>query len=168
MTLRFFRLPRRLAAFRRDESGAQLVEFALLLPMMFLIFAVIIEGGRLMWSYQTVIAGVRDASRYLARAAAADICSSGGSVAGFTQELEDIVRRSVDGDALFPSGLTVTSVTPALTCVSGTYRVSPAPVVQVTARLTVTFPFAQLFSFGGGTLGTINTSISDSNRVFGT
>ena len=37
--------------FSKEESGAALVEFAILLPMMLLVFAVIIEGGRLMWSY---------------------------------------------------------------------------------------------------------------------
>ena len=153
--------------FLKNDSGAALVEFTILLPMLLLVFAVIIEGGRLMWSYQTVNAGVRDATRYLARVAPADICTSGGSVAGYTTALETIVRESVDGDSLFPSGITVTSVTPTLSCVAGTYRVSPAPVVQVRAALTVTFPFASVFSFAGQSLTTINTSVTDQNRVFG-
>ena len=154
--------------FLRNDSGAALVEFAILLPMLLLVFAMIIEGGRLMWSYQTFNAGVRDAARYLARVAPADICTSGGSVAGYTGKLEDIVKETFDGDSIFPSGITVTSVTPTLSCVAGTYRVSPAPVVQVRAALTVTFPFASVFSFAGQSLGTINTSVTDQSRVFGT
>lgn len=154
--------------FRRDETGAQLVEFALVLPMMLLVFAVIIEGGRLMWSYQAVAAGVRDATRYLARVAPRDICSSGGSVAGYEAALTGIVRNSASGEALFPSGILVNSVTPSLECYTGSYRSSEAPVVGVTAALRVTFPFAGLVSFaGGGTLGTIDTSVSDQARVYG-
>ncbi|MCV6824439.1 MULTISPECIES: TadE/TadG family type IV pilus assembly protein [Halocynthiibacter] len=158
-----------LRRFWREERGAALVEFAIMLPMMLLFFAVIIEGGRLMWSYQAVASGVRDAARYLARVTPRDICLSGGNVGTYTSDLEAIIRQSKDGSNLFPSGITVTSVTPSLSCVSGTYRNSPAPVTEVTANLTVTFPFASVFSFAGGTnLVTINTTISDQSRVFGT
>lgn len=150
----------------RNESGAALVEFAILLPLILLIFAVVIEGGRLMWAYQSVNAGVRDASRYLARVAPETVCS-GGSLAAYQPRLEAIVRNRVDGSSFLPSGITVNSVTPSLTCVAGTFRVTPAPVAQVTANLTVTFPFAGVFTFAGGTLGTMTTSISDQSRIFG-
>ncbi|KIC15197.1 hypothetical protein RA20_18770 [Leisingera sp. ANG-Vp] len=158
----------RLAAFRRQENGAVLVEFALMLPVMLLVFAVIIEGGRMMWSYQAAISGVRDAARYLARVAPQDICTSGGSVAGYTPQLTAIVRESIQGDTLFPSNLTVTSVAPSLTCQAGTYRVSPSPVVEVRAGLTMTFPFAGVFTLNGGSRPAINTVIADQSRVFGT
>lgn len=158
---------RRPSKFLRDSDGAALVEFAILLPMLLVVFAVIIEGGRLMWSYQSAAAGVRDAARYLARAAPSDICASGGSVTGFTAELENIVRESVDGDALFPAGITVNSVTPSLNCVSGSFRISPAPVAQVSASLTVTFPLGNLFSLFSDSLGTVTTTITDQSRVYG-
>jgi Flp pilus assembly protein TadG len=155
--------------FRRNESGVALVEFAILLPMLLLVFAVIIEGGRLMWSYQSAAAGVRDATRYLARVAPLDICFSGAPINVYTSDLETIVGERLGGAAVFPTGITVTSVTPGLTCdTSGTYRISPTPVAQVTAALTVTFPFSSVFSLFGSTLGTINTTISDQSRVFGT
>ncbi|GHF58962.1 TadE/TadG family type IV pilus assembly protein [Seohaeicola zhoushanensis] len=153
---------------RRDETGAALVEFAILLPILLLLFAVIIEGGRLMWSYQTVVAGVRDAARYVARAAPQNICSDGGSLAGYADTVGDIVRESISGNALFPAGVTVLSVTPTLDCITGTYRISPVGVVEVSARLQITFPFASIFGFNGGTLGTVTTTVRDQNRVFGT
>ncbi len=161
-------LKSRLARLKADESGAALVEFAILLPMMLLVFAVIIEGGRLMWSYQSVNAGVRDAARYLARVAPADICTAGGSVAGYGSDLETIVRETIGGNSIFPSKITVNSVTPSLNCVAGTYRISPAPVVQVTASMTIQFPFSGLFDLNGQTLGTMTKTISDQSRVFGT
>lgn len=150
----------------RNDSGAALVEFAILLPLILLVFAVVIEGGRLMWAYQSVNAGVRDASRYLARIAPESVCS-GGSLAAYQPTLESIVRNRIDGASFLPSGITVNAVTPSLTCVAGTFRVSPAPVAQVTASLTVTFPFAGVVAFAGGALGTVTTSISDQSRVYG-
>jgi len=160
-------ISRQFTRFHGDQSGAALVEFALILPIMLLMFAVIIEGARLMWSYQSVAAGVRDATRYLARVAPVDICTVGRSVTAYTSDLETIVRSGKSGYSIFPTGISVNSVTPSLTCVVGTYRVSPAPVVQVSASLTVTFPFVGIFSFNGESISTVTTTIRDQNRVFG-
>ena len=157
-----------LTRFRRDERGAALVEFGIMLPMLLLTFAVVIEGGRLMWSYQTAAAGVRDATRYLARITPPDICSAGGSVAGRQGEMETIVRNSISGDSLFPSGITINSVVPSHSCVTGTYRVSPAPVAQVTANMTITFSFGGIFTLVGSSLGDITTTVTDQSRIFGT
>lgn len=154
--------------FARKSDGAALVEFAILLPVMLLTFAVIIEGGRLFWSYQSAASGVRDAARYLARVAPRDICTTPGAITGYSDELLAIVSQSIDGNAIFPSGISVTAVTPTLSCVAGSFRISPAPVAQVTANLTVTFPFASVFAFSGSALGTITTTLSDQSRVYGT
>lgn len=158
-----------LRRFRRDEAGAALVEFAIVLPMLLLIFGVIIEGGRLFWSYQATIAGVRDAARYLARAAPTNICATGGSVVGYSGQLTTIVQQSSSGASLFPQSISVTSVTPSYVCVTGAYRGGTVGIATVTANLTVTFPFAGVFTFfGGNALGTINTSVTDRNRIYGT
>lgn len=154
--------------FLKDQSGAALVEFAMLLPMLLLVFAVMIEGSRLMWSYQSTISGVRDATRYLARVAPLDICTSGGSVAGYQADLMAIVSQNINGVTIFPAGITVNSVTPSLTCTPGAYRVSPSPVVQVSANITVTFAFSGLFTLAGSSLSDVTTTISDQSRVFGT
>ena len=159
--------PSRLAQFWRDESGVALVEFAVTLPMMLVLFAVIVEGSRLMLSFQSAIAGVRDATRYLSRVVAVDICRTGGSISGFTSQLQTIVSQSVDGEAVLPPGVAVNSVTASYVCVAGTYRVSPAPVVTVTAQVTITYPFSGLFALVGGNLPTTATSVTDSSRVFG-
>ena len=136
--------------------------------MLLLVFAVIIESGRLMWAFQNVNTGVRDATRYLARITREDICVTGGTVANRQSEMETIVRETIGGDTIFPSKIVIDSVSPVLSCVVGSYRVSPAPVVRVTARVTIDFPFSGLFSFGGQSLGTLSKIVEDQSRVYGT
>lgn len=154
----------------RDEDGVALVEFAIVLPLLLLLFGVIIEGGRMMKSYQGANAGVRDATRYLARIVPSSICESGGSLTGYTTQLENIVRNSIDGNSILGSGIVVTSVEPSLSCIGavGEYRVSPAPVAQVTATMTITFPFSGLFELADSSLGDLTTKITDQSRIFGT
>ena len=153
--------------FLRAEDGVALVEFALVLPMMMLVFAVIIEGSRMMLSYESAINGVRDATRYLARTAPRDLCVSGASVSGYSGILQTLVIQGVSGNSVFPSHVTIDSVTPSYRCVAGTYRGGDVPVAQVTAVITVTFPFAGLFTLVGGSRPTLTTSVTDQARVFG-
>lgn len=151
----------------RDDSGAALVEFGLLLPTLLLFFALIIEGSRTFWSYQAAIAGVRDASRYLGRVAPVDICDGGVQIAAWTGRLTRIVRETVDGDAIFPSSISVNSVTPSLACVAGDYRQNPVPMATVTAEMSITYPFAGAFALVGVELDAVTTTITDKSRIFG-
>jgi Flp pilus assembly protein TadG len=155
-----------LRRFWTDESGVALVEFAIALPLLVLLFGVTVESYRLMITYQATISGVRDATRYLARVTPTTICP-GGNVAGLTATLEDIVRNRITGASVFPTGVTLTSVTPTLACVSGGYRVDPAPVATVTARVRFTYPFGALIDFGGGSTGTFTAVVTDQARIFG-
>lgn len=60
----------KLIAFRRDERGLQLVELAITLPLLVLLFAVAAEFGRYFEEYTTMAKGTRMAARYLATACA--------------------------------------------------------------------------------------------------
>ncbi len=162
------RMTARLKGLTRCDDGAALVEFAITLPMMLIVFAVIIEGTRMMLAYQATIEGVRDAARYLARVVPSNVCASGGSVTSYNGQLLSIVRNNSSAGSVLPSSVTVTSVSGSLTCVPGTWRVSPAPVAQVTANVSITFPFAAVFSLAGSSLGQINTWVTDRSRIFGT
>lgn len=153
--------------FRNDEEGAALVEFAIILPMMLLVFAMAIESGRTFWAYQTTIAGVRDATRYIGRSVDRDICRDGGSLDGWTSKVTDIVRNASNGSALYPDTITVASVTPTLDCVTGGYRRGTVSVATVEARLQIEYPFSGLFAFVGVSLPAIDTVVSDSGRIFG-
>lgn len=157
----------RLRGFCRDESGVALVEFALVLPMMLLVFAVIIEGSRMMLSYESAINGVRDATRYLARVVDADACTTLPSVAGYSATLKTLVTQGTTANSVFPPAVTIGTVTPSYSCVTGSYRGGPVPVAQVTAVITVNFPFEGLFRLVGGSRPTLTTSVTDQARVFG-
>lgn len=153
--------------FLRDERGVALVEFALTLPMMLIVFAMIVEGSRMMWSYQTVIAGVRDATRYLARITPANICSTGGSVSASASTLLTIVRQGGSGSSVIPTDVSVPSVTPSYSCTTGTYRNSPVAVAQVVADVQINLPFAGIFSLFGSVPATLNTTVTEQSRIFG-
>ncbi|HEX6719076.1 MAG TPA: TadE family protein, partial [Pyrinomonadaceae bacterium] len=55
----------RLQRFVRDESGLQLVEVTIVLPIFLMLFAATAEFGRYYYEYTTLAKNVRDASRYL-------------------------------------------------------------------------------------------------------
>lgn len=159
----------RAARFAREESGVALVEFALVLPMMLLVFAIIIEGSRLMMSYQSAITGVRDATRYLARITDAGACAAGSTVtvSGQAAALKALIEHGQTGGAIFAPGVTIGAVTPSYRCVTGSYRNGPVPVAEVTAEVTVNFPFGGILAWLGGSLPTLTTTVTDQARVFG-
>ena len=155
--------------FWRREEGAVLVEFAVSLPLILILAFLSVESMRLFWSYQAAIAGVRDATRYLARIAPADLCTTGGSVAGYASQLEAIVESTISGAALFPAGVTVTSLTPSHTCVTSlALRQASVPVATVSANVSITMPFSQVLRvIGGAPAASINTTVRDQARVYG-
>jgi len=166
---RYISLRTTIGKFRHNEDGVALVEFALLFPIMLLIFAVIIEGSRTFWSYQATISGVRDATRYVGRAAPRDICETGGSLDGMNAALLAMVSTSTGGGGVFPAGVTVTGVTTSLNCATNVpaYRGGQVPVATLSATLTIQFPFSGIFQLVGGNLGTVNTTVTDSTRIHG-
>jgi hypothetical protein len=152
------------------ERGAVLVEFAMVLPMMLIFFAIIIEGARLMWSYQTAIEGVRDATRYLARVTPANICATSGSVTGWSGKLTQIVSTTISDQSVqsvFPKDVSVISVTPSYSCNAGDFRNSPVAIGQVSAQIQIDFPFASLFRLVGSSPDRLQTTLTDQSRIYG-
>ncbi len=154
--------------FSRSEDGAILVEFAIVLPVFLLVIATAVVSGHMFWSYQSAISGVRDAGRYLGRVAPIDICLPPvGSLSGYNPKLKSIVEKDISDASIFPSSVTINSVTASLTCHPGSYRTTPAPVATVTANMTINLPMASVFSIFGSSLSPITISISDQSRIFG-
>lgn len=165
------RLLSRLRRFRDDTSGLALVEFAICLPLTLLIFATIIEGGRMMWSFQAAIAGVRDATRYMSRTTPADICGNLGSFNDRKTLITGIVQNRLTADAsvvpVLPVRVTVVDVTAVPVCenVTTPLRISPTPVIEVTALVRIEHPWSAFFD---GALGApSDVTISDEARAYG-
>jgi len=51
--------------FRHDEQGVQLLELAIVLPLLLLMFGVVAEFGRYFYEYSTAAKGARAGARYL-------------------------------------------------------------------------------------------------------
>lgn len=165
----------RLSEFRKCASGATAVEFAIVLPLMMLTFGTIVEAARIYWNYQGAVSGVRDASRYLARTTDNDVCggaaSTNNSLTGGSLTATNIIRRNldVDGNGLFPAGVTLSATTPVSAtydCISVT-GVGVVPVAVVDATVEIQLPLAPLFAFFGNEPGTVTSTITDQSRVYG-
>ena len=157
------RLRHMLARFRRDERGAVIVEFALTLPLMLVLFAFIVESGRTFWAYQSAVAGVRDATRYVGRADERT-CDDLGVIPPQVSEaaLLDIVNRELRGGVI-AQPITIDAVT-------GSYRCSGGFVIAtVAAQATLQLPFTGIFRLvvEDSDLGEIVVALSDSTRMFG-
>jgi len=162
------RARRALRRFSRRQEGAVLVEFALTLPLMLLFFAIIMESGRTFWAYQMVNSGVRDASRYIARAAPRNLCTVvGGSLASYNGVATTIVSNNNAGNGVLPASVTVDSVTATLGCEAGTYRGGTAPIARVQANITVQYPMGFVFDWFGDEVGYAQAIVADESRIFG-
>ncbi len=116
-------LLRTINLFRRDDRGLQLVELAIVLPVLVLLFAAVAEFGRYFHAYTTLAKGSRVAARYLATASASggdDVAARNlvvyGNLAGTGSPIVDglgvgnvdIIRRNAAGtEAGFPATVTV-------------------------------------------------------------
>src|SRR5215510_5416377 len=52
--------------FRRDDSGVQLLEVAIVIPILLLLFGAVAEFGRYFYEYSTAAKAARVGARYLA------------------------------------------------------------------------------------------------------
>jgi len=172
----------RIRTFCQSVSGAALVEFVLVFPMMILFFAIIVEFGRLYWGYQSVVAGVRDASRYVARVGPVKVCvdhPSGGNLLPYlggvdATDLEDMIAEDRSAASVLPAQFVIDSVAATYACPEAPsgetwdYRTPEIPLATVSAQVTMQFPLGHLFSFFGSGYTSVTTTVSDDARIYGT
>jgi Flp pilus assembly protein TadG len=159
----------RLRAFLRDNSGAMLVEAALVLPLMLLFMAVIIEMGRVTWIYQAASGGVRDASRYLARTSLVTPCPP-TDLADLTTKATTFINNTfattVHGDLA-----KITDVAVTASCVDreegDPFRGNTALILRVSADVEITYIWGGVFGLVGAPLDKVTVPIVDESRVYG-
>ena len=163
--------------FRNENSGAAMVEFAIALPLLLLVLAIVVEGSRITWIHQVAASGVRDASRYLARTEQSSVCNSTAGVQAFNNNTaiaaraQEIVTSSVDlTNTILPTGVRNVVVNHTLQCTSVDFTgtgTTLVPVIQVAVTLTIDFPFGGVFDLFGDPLAPLTTVVADESRVYG-
>lgn len=144
------RLTRRLRRFLRGEAGTQLVELAILLPVLLALFAATAELGRYFYSYSTLAKATRAGARHLATTPVKTVGAGGGSN---STEDERVKRLVVYGD---PNADGVgRPVVPGLTTANvKLQRSGSVPSVPETVTVSIVgynyTPLINLGSFAGG------------------
>jgi Flp pilus assembly protein TadG len=144
----------RLPARVRSEAGAELVEFALVLPVLLLVFGGIIDFGLLLQRQQVVTNAAREGARLAV-------------LPGYTTtDVQARVTQFVHEGLNNPSTTPVTAVT-TVTLTPGAGPPFQAAQVQVTLndRFLILGPLVSLVGGSGGSFGTIALRATSTMRV---
>ena len=120
----------------RSEKGVELVEFALILPLLLLICLGVIEFGRAYYTYNILTKAVRDGARYLSTGM---VTSTGTVNSTTTTETKNVVvygNTAGTGTKKIPDLLTTQVNVPAATVVSGSEQY---------VTVSVTYPYVPMF-----------------------
>jgi Flp pilus assembly protein TadG len=110
---------------RRGETGAAVVEFALVVPVLFLIVFAVIDFGRALWIQNVLISGVREGARAGAVQQTTALAQSAAKIATacyIGRILKGAVACSATGDATIAGGTVVysaASVNATCDCATG-------------------------------------------------
>jgi hypothetical protein len=139
--IRNLRRSRRLqwvSRFRRDEQGVQLLELAIVLPIMVLLFAATAEFGRYFYEYSTAAKGARLGARYLASKSATSTAQDWEAIA---KNIVVYGNAAGDGDPILP-GMTAANVDVQYT--------GPASGVPELVKVSIiNYQHESLFDLGG-------------------
>ena len=135
-----------------DHRGAELIEFAMVLPILLLVFAGIVDFALMFQRYLVVANAAREGARMASM--------PGYTGADVTARVTTYVRQGT-GD---------TTVTPTITSCRASVAVATGPVVsaaRVVVITTYTFPVLGPVSnwVTGGTFGTINVGARSTMRL---
>jgi Flp pilus assembly protein TadG len=138
----------------RSEAGAELVEFALVLPVLLLVFGGIIDFGMLLQRQQVITNAAREGARLAVL--------PGYSTADVQARVTAFVREGLNSTTESPT----TTVTP-VTLTPGTGPAFQAAQVQVglADRFLILGPIVSLVGGNGGSFGTITLRATTTMRV---
>jgi len=126
-----------LSRFRRDESGVQLLELAIVIPILMMLFAGVAEFGRYFYEYTTVAKAARSGARYLASKSAV---STTNNWEGNAKNLVVYGNIAGTGSPVLP-GMSTSNVTVE-------YQGGPAGVPDLVKVSIVNYKHAPIFDLG--------------------
>lgn len=146
-------------------TGAALVEWTLVLPFLLALGLGVAEFGRMLYQYQQVANGIRDAGRYLARVDA--------PLSALTEAQNLATRGTIDGTGALrvsywnPADVTasVTNVPNTLIADGSSHYRGGSTILVVEVATTVTYDDIGLLDFFG--LGPLTFNLSHEERVIG-
>jgi len=147
------RKQRRLAR-RPNDSGSELIELAIVLPILLLVFAAIVDFGFLFQRYEVVTNSAREGARLATLPGYST--TAGGDV-------ESRVKAYLTSGGLDPNLATVTAT-------SGSQTV-PGGLVVPTVTVSVTYPYSFVFlspiapMVGGGPTGDVTLRAASTMRT---
>lgn len=137
--LRRLRRMTRLRGFSRDERGIQLVELAIVLPVLMIMFAATAEFGRFFYEYTTLAKAARSGARYLVTGANCPVID--------TQAKNLVVYGNTDGTGdPVVKGLTTANIGIVRKDVNGAAQ--PAGVPHTITVKVTNFKYAPMFGLG--------------------
>lgn len=142
----------------RDDSGSQLVEFALSIMILLILLFGIVDFSRAMYSYHFASYAAQEGARYaMVRGASWTTSCSTSAPPNFTQSYGCIAAqsdvqnyvRSLSMAGISPSSLTVTTTWPATTpsCTSSCSACAPAATKGCFVKVKVGYKFNFMFPF---------------------
>ena len=122
--------------FRRDEQGVQLLEMAIVIPIMLVLFAAVAEFGRFFYEYTTLAKASRLGARYL-------ISKSVNSSVNYETIAKNMIvyGNATGSGSPILNGLTVNNV-------EVTYAGPVAGVPETVTVTIVNYPHVPLFDLG--------------------
>ena len=144
----------RLPARVRTEAGAELVEFALVLPMLLLILGGIIDFGLILQRQQVVTNAAREGARLA--------ILPGYSTPDVQARVTQFVREGLDDDTVSPlTNLTEVTITPG----SGPPFQAARVQVSLDSNFMLLGPLASLVGAGGSGFGTLSLRATSTMRL---
>ena len=144
----------RLPARVRSQSGAELVEFALVLPLLLLVFGGIVDFGLLLQRQQVVTNAAREGARLA--------ILPGYTLADVQARVTQFVREGINNPAAAPAtSMSTVTLTPG----SGPPFQAARIEVRLVDRFLILGPIVSLSGGSSGSFGAITLSANTTMRI---
>src|SRR5579872_4529470 len=131
-----------------NESGAEVVEFAFVAPLLFTLLVGMFWFARAYNTYETITRAAREGARF----AVAPNCASCGNQLPSDAEVQSVIAASLQASALDPKRTNPNPITISRTTITGSGGGPP----DIDVSVSFTYPFQFYVPFTSATLTSVN------------